>query len=212
MLLLEPNNRVMPAGKGRSMDERKVRGILFVDYVRMLRAHRDRRWTAWSQAEDLEFLEKKLDPMGWYPMATFERLGLAVLHTIAANDFALVRRWGRESVDAVVSAADQLVVPGDPRESLMRFQVYRRTFFDFEALSVLQVCDGSAQLQISYGMSSGAEQAAAIQTLGFFEGLVAKAGGTDVTGVFSERSWEGDAHTVVSLAWTHAVPSTPDAS
>lgn len=188
------------------MSERRVRGVLFVDYVRMLRAHGDRRWTAWSHADDLEFLERKLDPAGWYPMPTFERLGLAVLNTVAGNDFALVRRWGRESVEAVVSAADQLLVSGDPRESLMRFQVYRRTFFDFEALSVLQVCDGSAQLQVSYGMSSSAEQAAALQTLGFFEGLIAKAGGVEVTGAFTERSWEGDPRTVLSLGWKHSPP------
>ena len=191
------------------MSERKVRGVLFVDYVRMLRAHRDRRWTAWSQAEDLEFLERKLDPSGWYPMATFERLGLAVLNTVAANDFALVRRWGRESVEAVVKAADQLLVPGDPRESFMRFQVYRRTFFDFEALSVLQVCDRSAQLQVAYGMASAAEQAAAIQTLGFFEGLIAAAGGTGVRGAFTERSWEGDSRTVLSFAWD-VVAASPE--
>lgn len=175
--------------------------MLFVDYVRMLRAQPDRGWTAFFPPDDVQFFEQKIDPYGWYPMETFERLGAIVLHVVAKNEFARVRQWGRASVASVAASVDQLVVPGDPRESLMRFQVFRRQFFDFEALSVLQVSDGAAQLKISYGMSSGAEQAAAIQTMGFFEGLIDLAKGTSVKAGFTERSWEGDPQTVLSLTW-----------
>jgi hypothetical protein len=186
---------------------RQVRGMLFVDYVRMLRAQPDRAWTVFFPSEDLRFLEAKIDANGWYPMATFERLGIVVLHVIAKNEFSLVREWGRASVASIAQNVDQLVVAGDPRESLMRFQVFRRTFFDFEALSVLQVSDGAAQLQISYGMSSAAEQAAAIQTMGFFEGLIDLARGRSIKAGFSERSWEGDPHTVLNLSWEHPATS-----
>jgi hypothetical protein len=186
---------------------RQVRGMLFVDYVRMLRAQRDRAWTVFFPSEDLRFFEEKIDVNGWYPMATFERLGIVVLHLIAKNEFHLVREWGRQSVKNIAQNVDQLVVPDDPRESLMRFQVFRRTFFDFEALSVLQVSDGAAQLQISYGMSSAAEQAASIQTMGFCEGLIDLARGRSIKAGFSERSWEGDPHTVLNLSWEHPATS-----
>src|SRR5687767_4482751 len=104
-------------GRGR------VKGLLFVDYVRMLRAHRDRSWGDYLQPEDQPFLQQTIDPSGWYPMETFERLGIAILQTVAGGDLGLVRHWGRFSVAHVAGILDTIVVPEDPRESLMRFFV-----------------------------------------------------------------------------------------
>jgi hypothetical protein len=179
----------------------RVKGVLFVDYVRMLRAQRDRSWTKHLLPEDKPFLEQTVDPAAWYPMATFERLGLAILHTIAEGDLYLVRQWGRVSAAHVAGTVEDVVVPDDPRESLMRFFVLRQGFFDFEALSILELTDGSAALQIQYGMSPLAEQAAAVQTLGFFEGLVELADGVDIQASLTQRSWHGDPRTVLSLSW-----------
>ena len=179
----------------------RVKGVLFVDYVRMLRAHRDLSWNDYLEPEDTPYLERPLDPVAWYPMATFERLGLAILHTIAEGDLGLVRQWGRASVADVAGTVEDVVVPEDPRESLMRFFVLRRSFFDFEALSMLEVTDGTATLQIQYGMSPLAEQAAAVQTLGFFEGLVELADGMALQASLTERSWHGAPRTVLSLSW-----------
>src|SRR5688572_562791 len=131
----------------------RVKGLLFVDYVRMLRAHRDRSWGRYLEPEDAPYLVQTVDPAAWYPMATFERLGIAILQTIADGDLALVRQWGRASVAHVAGTIEHVVVPEDPRESLMRFFVFRRSLFDFEALSMLQISDVSAAIQIQYGMS-----------------------------------------------------------
>jgi hypothetical protein len=179
----------------------QVKGVLFGDYVRMLRAFGGREWETCLQPEDVVLLEQRIDPSGWYPMATFERLGLAILNLVAGGDLEVVREWGQRSVAHVAGTVDQLVVPGDPRESLMRFQVFRRTFFDFEALAVLELSDGSAALKVDYGMSAVAEEAASVQTLGFFVGLLQLAGGTSVRGELTEKSWKGDASTLLSLLW-----------
>jgi hypothetical protein len=192
----------------------RVKGVLFVDYVRMLRAHRDRSWNQYLAPEDAPYLELIVDPAGWYPMATFERLGLAILHTIAEGDLALVREWGRASVAHVAGTVEHVVVPEDPRESLMRFFVLRRSFFDFEALSMLEVSDRSATVQIQYGMSPLAEEAAAVQTSGFFEGLVELADGVGIQAYLTERSWHGHPRTVLSLSWltAHAAADESDRS
>ena len=182
----------------------RVKGVLFVDYVRMLRAHRDRSWKQYLAPEDAPYLEQLVDPAGWYPMGTFERLGLAILHTIAEGDLGLVREWGRASVAHVAGTVEHVVVPEDPRESLMRFFVLRRSFFDFEALSMLEVSDRSATVQIQYGMSPRAEEAAAVQTMGFFEGLVELADGVEIQAAFTECSWRGETGTVLSLSWQAA--------
>lgn len=180
---------------------RHVKGVLFVDYVRMLRAHKDLPWRACLQAEDLPYLEQRIEPSLWYPMETFERIGLAILQTIGEGDIERVRQWGRLSSAALADMNSSLVVPGDPRESLMRFHVLRRSFFDFEALAMLQIDDVSADVQIDYRMSPPAEEAASLQALGFLERLIELAGGRSVEASFSERSWRGDARTVARLTW-----------
>lgn len=181
-----------------------VKGVLFADYVRMLRAHRGRTWREFLAPQDLPFIEQTIGLDAWFPMETFERLGIAVFQAIAEGDLGLVRDWGRASVARVVGANENVLVPGDPRESLMRFFVLRRSLFDFEALTMLQLCDSSASIGVEYGMMPMAERAAAVQTMGFFEGLIALADGRDVQGEFLESSWRGDRQTIVGFSWLPA--------
>ena len=189
----------------------RVKGVLFADYVRMLRAHRDLTWHEFLEPEDLGFVDQSVDPDGWYPLESFERLGIAILQTIAEGDLGLVLEWGRSSAATLAGTIDGVVVPNDPRESLMRFFVLRRTLFDFEALTMLQMSDASASVGVEYGMQPLAEQAAAVQTMGFFEGLIELADGADIHGEFLESSWRGDRQTIIGLTWQPAasVQATP---
>ena len=63
-------------------------------------------------------------------METFERLGVAILREIARNDLTLVKHFGRVSLNALCKQYDNLVVPGEPKGSLLRFKVLRQDLFD----------------------------------------------------------------------------------
>jgi hypothetical protein len=186
-----------------------VKGVLFADYVRMLRAHRGRTLDEFLHPSDFAYLDDEVELEVWYPMAVFERLGLAIFQAIAEGDLGLVRDWGRASVARVVGSNESVIVPGDARESLMRFFVLRKSFFDYEALSMQQLSDESASIGVEYGMSPLAERAAAVQTMGFFEGLIGLAGGRDVHAEFLESSWRGDRQTIVGFTWRPAASATP---
>ena len=54
-----------------------------------------------------------------------------------------------------------------------------------------------------------AERAAAVQTMGFFEGLIALAEGGDVHGEFLESSWRGDRQTIIGFSWQPASAVQP---
>ena len=58
---------------------RRVRGSFFVEYVRMLRRRKDVDWSEVLTPEDLPCLEQRIEADAWYPMESFERLGLAIL-------------------------------------------------------------------------------------------------------------------------------------
>jgi hypothetical protein len=187
--------------------ERRVKGILFVDYVRMLRSRGDVDWSKHLEPVDLGCLVQRVDKEGWYPMATFERMGIAILTEIAQGSLEMVRMFGRASIDWLCQTYGNLLAPGDPVDTVMRFQVLRRSFFDYPALEVPSIADGEAIVIVSYQMGDRAEEAASWQTLGFFERLVEVAGGTDVKAYFTSRSWAGDLVTTIDLKWESPVSS-----
>jgi hypothetical protein len=181
---------------------RQVKGVLFLDYVRMVKAHKGVEWETFLDPSDLHFLSDTIDITGWYPMATFERLGNAILRFVAGNQLFPVQLWGRYSAAQLHAAHPMLLAPGDPLESINRFQVLRQTFFDFAALEVPLIHPGAAQIVIRYHMGKLAEEAACYQTMGFFEGLLELAGARDIDARFRQRSWEGDPQTRLDLSWT----------
>lgn len=183
------------------MTIRNVKGILFADYVRMVRSHKHVDWAGRLPREDLFYLRTQIEPNDWYPMETFERLGNAILHEIASGDVEAVRMWGRLSVDQLTAATPTLLAAGDPVETMMRFRVQRATYFDFEALEIPTLVDDHAHVVIHYFMGPMAEEAASNQTMGFFERLLERAGATSISARFTERSWMGDPRTLLALAW-----------
>lgn len=181
--------------------KRSVRGVLFLDYVRMLRAMKTIDWSALLPPEDCAFIRDRIEPDAWYPMASFERMGNAILEHVANRDLQSVRMWGRLSVGALHEQNPGLVCEGDPVETLMRFRVLRATYFDFVALDVPTLITDHAEIVIHYYMGAMAEEAASHQTMGFFEGLLEAAGANDVYARFEQRSWAGDPRTQLVIDW-----------
>jgi hypothetical protein len=181
---------------------RQVKGVLFLDYVRMLKAHKGVEWSSILPPEDVRYLEQQIDITAWYPMESFERMGNAILRFVAGDQLTPVQIWGRFSAAQMRATTPMLLAAGDPVETLHRFKVMRETFFDFSALDVLMMHEGEAQIAIRYHMGMPAEEAAAVQTMGFFEGLLDLAGAKNIQAKFREKSWAGDARTVLVLHWT----------
>jgi hypothetical protein len=188
---------------------RNVRGVLFLDYVRMLRSQKAVDWSQHLPPEDMPFLSMKIEPDSWYPMTTFERLGNEILRHVARGELFPVQLWGRYSAMQLRAAHPTLLEPHNPIETISRFRVLRSTFFDFTALEVPMLHDEEAHVVIGYHMGMPAEEAAAFQTMGFFEGLLELAGARDVRARFAQRSWAGDRRTMLELRWALTRPALP---
>ena len=183
------------------MTTRNVKGLLFSDYVRMIRSHKGVDWTKHLAREDLFYLRTPIEPLEWYPMETFERFGNAILKEVASGELEAVRMWGRMSADQLRHALPNLVAEGQPVETMMRFRVQRATYFDFEAIEIPTLVDDHASVVIHYFMGAVAEEAASHQTMGFFERLLELAGATSIHAVLREKSWRRDERTLLELAW-----------
>ncbi len=180
---------------------RNVRGSLFVDYVRMLRAKKGAVWSDHLLADDMEYLVGRIEKTAWYPMATFERMGLAILSEIAGDDVRLVELFGRASVDGLLLQYPGLMVHGEPRETVMRFQALQRGFFDFPAFDIGEISDHRTQIRIDYQMSDRAEEAACHQSAGFFDRLLEISGANGRSVGLEKKRWRGDPTTLLSMSY-----------
>lgn len=183
--------------------QRNVRGVLFLDYVKMLRAFKTIDWSLHLPPNDCAFIvaSRRIEPGAWYPMESFERLGDAILKHVARGDLPSVRSWGRIQVGPLREANPALLSPDDAVETLMRFRVLRATYFDFPALDIPTLIENHAEIVVSYYMGASAEEAACYQTMGFFEGLLTAAGASDVYARFEQCVWKGDPRTLLVIDW-----------
>jgi CheY-like chemotaxis protein len=190
---------------------RQVRGVLFLDYVRMLRRSGSPNVGGHLQPADLELLSSQVDLGAWYPMETFERFGLAILAGVVGREVDSIRLWGRSQIPQILSFFPDLRAAGDPRDTIIRFSNLLGSLFDFPAVTLDQASDDRASVRISYGMGAIAEEAASWQTLGFFEALIEESGGGNVRSQFIRKSWITPGQTtLVELNWTRRA-SSPDA-
>ena len=180
---------------------RRVKGVLFLDYVRMIKSKKEANWASYLQPEDLLYLKQRIADSEWYPLETFERMGVGILKEIAQGNLDLVRWWGQGSLNALAQMHKSLICEGDPRESLMRFMVLRRSFFDFGAFDLMFLSGNYAQIEIGYEMGKVAEEAASHQAVGFFEKLLELSGSSQVTHKFTQKVWAGDPKTILELEW-----------
>jgi hypothetical protein len=167
----------------------------------MIRRRKDIDWMRTLRVEDSALVQQRIDPDAWYPMASFERLGVAILQNFEGAGLDAVRMWGTFSAHQFVREHPSLVAPSDPIETLMRLKVQRATLFDFPAFDMPTLIDGHAIVSATYHMGPVAEEAACHQTLGFCEGMLALAGARNVKGALGELSWLGAPHTALVLNW-----------
>lgn len=173
----------------------------------MMRASKQVAWQDHLPPQDVHWLSQRIGLDSWYPMETYERMGLAILDQIAGGNFDTVRMWGRGTIDGLRDAEPELFSGGDPRETFMRFQVLRQALFNFGAAEVVSIRDGRAVLEVRYGMSARAEEAATWQTVGFLERLMEVSGARAVKVEILSRSWAGDVSTRLAVIWNPNPPA-----
>ena len=181
--------------------EMKVKGILFLESVKMLKKQKDINFDEYLLPQDLPFLNQEIQPSEWYPFDTFERIGVALLKIEGEPDFETILALGQAYVNDVVRSFPSLLCPGDPRETIMRFQVLRNSFFNFNAFNIETFFSNYLKMRIQYEMCRLAEKATCYQSAGFFIQLLQFSGAKEVTYKFPSKSWEGDPTTILELYW-----------
>lgn len=184
------------------VSEKKVKGDLFLDFVKMIKRRKEVDWSKHLNEFDRSFLDQAIIETDWYPFDTFERMGLAIMREIVKPDLEQIRRWGRYYLEELFNRHEALVERGNPKESIMRVLVLQGGFFNFEGFQAQSVLDNSVRIRIDFGMAPELERAICYQTLGFFEHLLYHSGIAEVGHEFKEKAWEGGRATVLELNWS----------
>lgn len=186
--------------------EKIVKGVIFGDYIRMLKSRKDIDWDEYLLPEDRPYLEQKVLDSEWYPFNTLERMSVGIIKEIARGDMETVRSWGKASLDRLTELNKSLVCANQPMESLMRFKVLRGSLFNFDPIKVLLISAESTQLEINYGMVELAEKGAAYHTLGYTERLLELSGAGRIKFKMKGKAWEGDPATGLEISWGDSSP------
>ena len=91
---------------------RHVRGSLFSEYVRMIRRSKNVDWERQLTPGDVVYLREHIEADGWYPMATFERFGVAILSHFEGTTLDAVRLWGAFSASQFAREHTEFDRPG----------------------------------------------------------------------------------------------------
>jgi CheY-like chemotaxis protein len=180
----------------------QVKGVLFRDYVRMIRKHKDVDWDKYLRPEEKELLSQLILPAQWYPMESYQRMGAAIYREIAHGDPSTARAWGRAGMEELASLyTNNLIKKGNPRETLENFKAINRRFFDFDSFDVDPVGPRSVYIIIDPDFGPYEVEGYSNQMLGSFERLFELAGVVGIKAEFRNRAWDGPGKTVIEITW-----------
>ena len=180
----------------------KVKGTMIVDYVRLIRAHKDIDWDKWLADEDWEIINSNLMASSWYPYLLFSRMGWAAYQEIAGGDPEMIRAFGRFNMQNLLKVYKNLLTPNDPVASVTKVARTWGNFFQGDGVEST-IMDHGPQW-ITYKMKAPDKEndpdkivAFAHQLSGQLIELVASANGQNPT---AEVSSEGHSQ-YITVRW-----------
>jgi hypothetical protein len=184
------------------MVERKVKGTMLVDQVKMIRANKGLDWSKHLNPADWETINKRILPSEWYPLELYRRCGLATFNVLAQGNLDLVRLRGRfrgkELFENVYKSA---IIDKDPAASLTRFVTMYAQLFNFSSLRFENVGKGHAKLFHDYDRRDATSTPYCYQLMGHLDVLIEMAGGKNAKIEFPAKQWEGAPLTIFDITW-----------
>jgi hypothetical protein len=159
----------------------EVKGTWITDYVRMIRAAKDKPWDQYLTPEDWKIVNSKVLSSVWYPYESFNRIGKAVFREIAQGNLAVSRTFGKMFAENLAAVYKTVLVPGDPASTISKVYALQGTFFrDIPSLIAPAVHEPKRTVvRISVTRLErelGEPEAFAYQFLGMLEQLADKVG------------------------------------
>ena len=187
----------------------QVKGILFLDYVRMLKAHKASSGAAFLDPTDLALpaTDDRRRPPGirWRRSSGWATRSCA---SSRAATLVSVQLWGRFSASQLHAANPMLLAAGrSGRDAQSVSRPARDVLRLRRARGAAAPRRRGADRRSATTWACSPKKPPRYQTMGFFEGLLELAGAQgDRPRGFAQRSWDGDSRTRLDLSCGLAVP------
>lgn len=185
--------------------ERKCKGSMLVDLVKIVSAAKGLPWDKYLKPEDFEVV-KTIMPSAWYPIECFQRLGLAVFDLVAGGSRERVELFGRAAMKELWEGPYRpFLDKHDPFEATQKFLDLRKAVFNFSKMELEKTGPSSLRVKISeLGDFPQGLDLFLILTGVHFRELVALNGGANPNLATSQTGPESNPVLLFDLVWEGA--------
>lgn len=184
------------------MDERKVKGTMLADHVRMIRKFKDKNWDQYLKPEDWKIINARIMDPVWYPLDTYKRCALAVFKLLANGDTKVAQEHGRiRGKDLFTGPYRRVVVAGNPLESIKKFVTMYSLLFNFSSLEVETVSENHVKVQHNFDTNDQTGRPYCHLLMGYLDTLLEMSGGKNAEISITDKQWDGAPTTVFDIVW-----------
>jgi len=184
------------------MDEKKVKGTMLLDLVRMIRQNKDKDWNKYLKPEDWEIINSSIQQFKWYPLDVYKRCGLATFMLIAQGNLDAARLWGRVIGEEMFSKTyKSILATKDPMEALDRFVSYYSLLFNFSTIKLEKMDSNYVKIHHDYDPKDKSNVPYCHQLMGVLDALVEMTGGKNPKVDLTAKQWEGAPESIFDIRW-----------
>jgi uncharacterized protein (TIGR02265 family) len=179
----------------------RVKGTMLLGLVKTVRADRTNTYDPYLSDLDRDFISRQVLPSSWYPFEEYKKTFSAVIDVLTKGDMELVRKMGQAyGADIVSNVYKNLVIEGNPMESLKKYRIVFNMFFDFGEAEFEAVSENSGRLSIR--KFDPEFEAFYYIFMGWVEECLELSGAKNPRGRSTSRSWADDPETTIEFSWT----------
>ena len=163
----------------------RVKGTMVLDYVKAIRANKDRDWSKWLSPEELEQVNEKIFQAAWYPFGFYQNVAFAVFKEIGKSNLDIALQSGRLSLSNLVNVYKNSLLSSNPVESVQQLvKIHQNLVEGGHRLEVVEHGDTHVRCEVSnIGREVDKEKLVPFQhhMCGLIAELVERSGGKNVT-------------------------------
>lgn len=185
------------------MDDKKVKGSMLVDFVRMIRSFKDLDWNRYLKPEDWDTINGLILSSKWYPFELYSRCSNAAFELLGKGNLQNARANGQMMAKQLFEITYKSMVQGKhPAEALQQFVGTYSSFFNFSMLKFEAVAGTHVKIHHDYDARDKRNIPYCHQLQGMLETLVQMTGGKNGKVEIIAKQWEGAPATTFDISWT----------
>lgn len=185
------------------MGEKKAKGTMLIDFIRMIRSFKDLDWNKYLKKEDWDIINSIVLPAKWYPFDLYYRCSLATYKLIAQGKLENARAYGQAMAKQLFEGTYKSMVQSkNAAQALKQFVMTYGSLFNFGVLKIESNASNQVKIHLDYEGDDDGTSAYAYQLMGMLETLIDLTGTKNGKVKLSAKQWDGAPKTTFDIVWT----------